>query len=55
MSYDDSEGNPFVNDYIIQNLQLELESIEEEKWIDSAEWIAWVRGNVDPITYSEVF
>jgi hypothetical protein len=46
MSYDDSEGNPFVQDFIRQNLILQLEEIEEERWIDTANWIAWVRGNV---------
>ena len=50
MSYDDSEGNPFVQDFIYQNLLRQLEDIEEERWMDSAEWIAFVRGNIDPMS-----
>jgi len=49
MSYDDSEGNPFVQDFIRQNLLRQLEEIEEERWIDIANWIAWARGNLDNI------
>lgn len=54
MSYDDSEGNPFVKDFIIRNFQIELENIEEEKWIDASNWIMWVRGNVGTILLCEV-
>lgn len=57
MSYDDSEGNPFVQDFIRQNLLRELEDIEEEKWIDNANWIAWSRGNfdnIDPRVYMRI-
>lgn len=45
MSYDDSEGNPFVQDFIEQNLILQLEEMEEERWIDTGNWIAWSRMN----------
>lgn len=50
MSYDDSEGNPFIQDFIRQNLLHQLEDIEEERWMDTAEWIGFVRGNIDPMT-----
>jgi len=57
MSYDPDEGNPFVNDFIRQNLILELKNIEERRCMDNAEWIMWVRGNIDITSclYAEVF
>ena len=50
MSYDDSNGNPFTENFIRQNLLRQLDDIEEERWMDTAEWIAFVRENIDPMT-----
>jgi hypothetical protein len=56
MSCDPDEGNPFVNDFIRQNLIRQLEDLEEERWIETASWIVWARtnfDNIDPRVYEE--
>ena len=55
MSYDDSNGNPFVNDFIclnkneiIKSLENKLSDLEEEKWMDQYEWVVISKYDLAP-------
>lgn len=55
MSYDENNGNPFVNDFIrlnkneiIKSLEEELSNLEEEKWIDQYEWVVISKYDLAP-------
>lgn len=56
MSYDPNDNggmNPFTADFIRQNARIELEILEEESWMHSAEWIQYVRTEIDDCFVSD--